>query len=162
MPPNLIDIEASGLAIDSYPIEIALSINAKIHSWLIKPDHRWQYWDNTAERLHGITRDTLLANGIEPNLVVDAIDRVMATSNGLLYSDAAAWDADWMATLYHAVGTIPNFHILPVDDLLSDNQQTLFWKKRNEVADSGQYRLHRAEQDVRILQEALRFAMETK
>jgi hypothetical protein len=40
---NLIDIEASGLHFDSYPIEIAIRVNNKLHGWLIKPEPDWQF-----------------------------------------------------------------------------------------------------------------------
>jgi len=42
---RLIDIGASGLHPDSYPIEIAILIDGKTHEWLIKSLDSWEHWD---------------------------------------------------------------------------------------------------------------------
>ena len=152
---NLIDIEASGLGIDSYPVEIAILVDNRLFSWLIVPEESWQYWDKTAESMHGISREILISQGKVARFVADAINDAMTNSNGLLYSDAAEWDADWLKTLFDAVGAVADFHILPVGDLLAGAAFRQFQQKREEIANSGKYRPHRAEQDIRIIHAAL-------
>lgn len=151
---SLIDIEASGLHIDSYPIEIAILVNGEIFSWLIVPEHSWRHWDQAAERLHGISRDQLVNHGQKARYVADAINDTIANTNGLLYSDAAAWDTEWIKTLYDTVGALPQFHILPISDLLSEAEHLLFQDKCNALANTARYRRHRAAQDVKIIYEA--------
>lgn len=152
---NLIDIEASGLGLDSYPVEIAILVDNKMFSWLIAPEKSWQHWDTAAEGLHGISRQILISQGKAARFVADAINEVMVGANGLLYSDAAEWDADWIRTLFGAVGAVPEFHILPVSDLLADAEFRHFQRKHEEIASSAKYRRHRAEHDIRIIHEAL-------
>ncbi len=152
---NLIDIEASGLGLDSYPIEIAILINKKMFSWLIAPEKSWRHWDAAAENLHGISREILISQGKAARLVAEAINEAMVGTNGLLYSDAAEWDVDWIRTLFSAVGAIPEFHILPVSDLFTDTEFRRFQCKYDEIAGSGKYRRHRAEPDIWMIHEAL-------
>ncbi|MBI3563446.1 MAG: hypothetical protein HY080_17215 [Gammaproteobacteria bacterium] len=148
---NLIDIEASGLHRDSYPIEIAILVNGKILSWLITPEKSWSHWDVAAEALHGISREQLSKHGQAARYVADAINGAVARTNGLLYSDAAAWDAEWINTLYDAVGALPQLHILPLSDLFSEAGYRLFEQQRDALARSGHYRRHRAVQDVKMI-----------
>lgn len=65
-PYTFLDIEASGLdQADSYPIEIAWSDTLGNHDvFLIRPSSCWVHWDERAEAVHGIARETLLGNGI--------------------------------------------------------------------------------------------------
>lgn len=98
-----IDIEASGLHFDSYPIEIAVLKGDEIRSWLIKPEATWQYWSETAEQMHGISREILIKDGISCNTVVEQLNEFLLDFDGVLYSDAYQWDIDWVDTLYFSV-----------------------------------------------------------
>jgi len=58
--PFIIDVEASGFGPMSYPIEIGIAMESgKRYSILILPADEWTYWDEEAEKVHLITRDTL-------------------------------------------------------------------------------------------------------
>ena len=151
---NIIDIEASGLHFDSYPIEVALLVNGQTFSWLIKPETAWHYWCETAEAMHGISRVMLQEKGKRVNVVATEILDVLKNTNGLLYSDAADWDLDWMRTLFHAAKEPMPFHILSIYDLLQKDQADSFKYTKSKLVESGRYRQHRAGEDVRLIFEA--------
>ncbi len=98
------DIEASGLTGDSYPIEIAwvFEDGSGAESHLIQPAPGWTAWTESAEQAHGIKRATLLARG-EP---VDAVARraVAALSGHDLYASSPEWDGKWLSDLLEAGG----------------------------------------------------------
>lgn len=125
---NIIDIEASGLHFDSYPIELAVLIDGRAKSWLIKLEASWQYWCFTAESMHGITREALEKEGLSASQVVDEFVKCIESSNGMFYSDAAHWDADWMGTLFFAVNKSQLFHVGSIYDLLEKDQILRFDK----------------------------------
>lgn len=150
---NIIDIEASGLHINSYPIEIAVLIQGNIHSWLITPETEWTYWNSTAESLHGISRQTLMADGLSAIQVAEELNELMETSSGVLYSDAVQWDADWLKTLYDTTESVQQFNLLPIEALLSAEEKANFNLNLKDIIRSGQYRQHRAEEDVKIIYE---------
>ena len=151
---NIIDIEASGLHFDSYPIEVAILIEEEVHSWLIKPEENWRYWNKTAESLHGITRDILQTEGKSVFFVAGELNRLLKNTNGILYSDAVNWDGDWLNTLFFAAKTTPSFHMVSVYDLFDKDQEWRFNEARILLSESGKYRQHRAEEDVRMIYQA--------
>ena len=151
---NIIDIEASGLHFDSYPIELAVLINGQSRSWLIKPETNWLYWCSTAESMHGISREILEREGLNASQVVDEFMKCIESSNRVLYSDAVHWDADWMSTLFSVVNTDQLFHIESIDELLKKDQIPEFNRVKARLAASGKYRQHRAEEDVRMIYQA--------
>jgi len=69
MTPRFLDIEASSLSMDSYPIEVAWSDNyGTIESHLINPYsvEYWTDWDYNAQQIHGISRKQCREEGISP------------------------------------------------------------------------------------------------
>ncbi len=154
--PNFIDIEASGLHFDAWPIEIAASCGPDIRSWLIRPEPNWLHWSASAEQLHGISRVMLTQQGVPAKEVARQLGDFLADSDGLIYSDAVAWDEDWVNTLFHASGEIRQFHLLPLEDLFDEVEFALFHANRQALRESGKYRVHRATQDVMLLCDAYR------
>lgn len=150
MLPDLIDIEASGLHFDAYPIEVGIGVRGMVHAWLIKPEPSWVYWDSAAEALHGISREKLMHHGLPARDVAAQIDKVMESSRGLLYSEAAPWDEDWINILFRAAGVARNFHILPLQDSLTAEQLRVFDLEKKELAEGGRYIRHRAVADVKL------------
>jgi hypothetical protein len=63
-PPIIVDIEASGFGVHSYPIEIGVAFNdgTKCCS-LIRPGAAWTHWDSVAEQVHHVSRSTLETHG---------------------------------------------------------------------------------------------------
>jgi hypothetical protein len=153
---SIIDIEASGLHFDSYPIEIAVLKYDRCRSWLIKPEATWTYWCDTAESMHGLSRDTLLAEGLSTNDVANQLTAYLDDFDGELYSDADRWDTDWVDTLYFAVNQPRPFHIASIYDLLSPDEARQFDELKTELAVSGRFRHHRARDDVLMIAEAFK------
>lgn len=151
---GIIDIEASGLHFDAYPIEVAIWLRGECKSWLIKPEPEWQYWCDTAESLHGISRETLFRDGLPVKDVVSQLNAFLTQSDTVLYSDAHYWDSDWIDTLYHAANMDKPFYIDSIYELIGNDNKALFDQCFAQLVESGNYQHHRAAGDVRMLYEA--------
>jgi len=107
---RFIDIEASGLHEGSYPIEIAWAdpmLGGQC--FLIKPMPGWgeRDWSYESERVHGIPRARLLAEGID---AVEAAERLNAALRGKeVYSDAPNYDGMWLWRLFNDTKVRPLF-----------------------------------------------------
>ncbi|CAN7238639.1 hypothetical protein LJR219_000941 [Phenylobacterium sp. LjRoot219] len=109
-----LDFEASSLGPDSYPIEVGWAgEDGSLESWLIRPAPDWTDWDPTAEALHGLSRERLLAAG-QP---LEAVARraLEALSDHEVYVSAPSWDGKWMSVLLRAAG-LPR-HALRLKDV---------------------------------------------
>jgi hypothetical protein len=98
-----LDFEASSLARQSYPIEVAWVFeDGASEAHLIRPAPGWDDWDTAAEAIHRIPRATLLAEG----MAHDAVARRMVeqlTGHDLTAS-APSWDGKWLSVLLRAAG----------------------------------------------------------
>ena len=157
LPPELpcvLDIEASGFGRHSYPIEIGYVLpDGRAACMLVRPAPDWTHWDPSAEHIHGITRDTLLAHGRLARDVARALNRDLA---GLtVYCDGWAHDYAWLAALYEAVEMSPAFRLESVGALLDEAcLAQLDQARRDALREMGLSR-HRASNDARALQLAL-------
>lgn len=103
----LIDLEASGLHGESYPIELgwALPDTGEVGSVLIAPPPSWtpEQWDSAAEQIHGLSRADLFRDGVPPEA---AVERFLTAVRGrhLLYCDGLATDRVWLERLFEAAG----------------------------------------------------------
>jgi hypothetical protein len=118
--PSFLDFEASSLSPQSYPIELAWSLaDGSVESHLISPRgiETWTDWDPEAERIHGIPRDLLLAQGQPPSLVCRFANEQL--SGKLVYCDAPSFDGMWLAKLFSICRDVyPGFELRHIDDLL--------------------------------------------
>lgn len=93
-----LDFEASSLGKDSYPIEVGWAgEDGWTEAHLIRPAPGWTDWDATAEAVHKITLEQLLAEG-EPH---DAVARrvLEALAPHEVFVSAPSWDGKWMSVL---------------------------------------------------------------
>lgn len=99
-----IDIEASGLTADSYPIEIAwvFEDGSGGESHLICPAPGWTAWAASAEQTHGISRDRLESEGAAAESV--ARRAVEMLSGHDLFASSPEWDGKWLSDLLEAGG----------------------------------------------------------
>ncbi|MCH4813911.1 hypothetical protein [Vreelandella neptunia] len=107
---TFIDIEASGLGPDSYPIELGWADTlGNGEGFLICPRDEWSHWDPVAASIHGIARDELFERGLH---VVDAAKKL----NDMLgfetvYCDALDSDLVWISRLFDAAKLEPSFRV---------------------------------------------------
>lgn len=145
IPVICMDIEASGLGPLSYPIEIAWKsgLTGECDSFLINPEtgYNWTDWDSTAEEIHHITVDELLADGVS---VVEACMRLNNQLEGkTVTSDAFDFDYFWIRRLYESARMNPTFEMQGVDKVLEGGQLIQY-----RLIANAQVRHHRAMDDV--------------
>lgn len=169
--PWIVDIEASGLHEDSYPIQIAWSNGENKYSCFVKPEPSWLHWDAMAEEMHGIQRSFLMAKGLPVQQVARTMNEQL---QGLtVHSDAIQFDLAWCKRLFDAAGTDMGFEIadfwlllVPYVPMHVRNQQDLaVWVESIKDVDKSMLngcREHQAEDDVQLLLEMLRVAQGEK
>ena len=87
------------------------------------------------------------------SLVATQLNALFEDFDTVVYSDAVHWDTDWIDTLFHAAKLKREFHIASIFDLLGDDADS-FKKCKNALLDTGKYKVHRAEEDVRLIRDA--------
>ena len=111
-PCFFIDFEASGIAPDSYPIEVAVVSSDTTFSSLIKPVRYWTHWSFDAQDMHGLTQDQLHQEGDTPAAVARNMNPLF--SGQVLCSDSPQ-DGFWLNVLYEAADLIPTFELKPLE-----------------------------------------------
>ena len=98
-----LDFEASSLAKESYPIEIAWAWeDGREETHLIRPAPGWTDWDERAAVIHGIARSELLSLGASH---VEIAHRVVDSLVGhLVYASSPSWDGKWLSVLLRSAG----------------------------------------------------------
>lgn len=98
-----LDFEASSLGKHGYPIEVGWVFeDGRGEDMLIRPAPNWTDWDAEAAAVHGISRESLLAEGAPHDEVARRI--VAELSGHALYASAPSWDGKWLSTLLRAGG----------------------------------------------------------
>jgi len=100
--PRFLDVEASSLSMDSYPIEVAWSDNfGIIESHLINPyaiEH-WTDWDFNAQQIHGISRKLCREEGVHPRFLCNRMSKSIKPGE-TIYADGGPIDEGWIDVLY--------------------------------------------------------------
>jgi hypothetical protein len=153
--PCIIDVEASGFGGASYPIEVGVVLNdGKTYCTLILPSPDWKYWDESAEKMHRISRDILETYGTPIDDVADKLNDLL---NGLtLYSDGWVVDKPWLITLFHTAGKPMKFDISPIEMILSEEQMAIWQMTKDNIIKNMNLVRHRASYDAWIIQETFR------
>jgi hypothetical protein len=148
--PAFIDFEASSLdLIASYPIEVGLCLpDGGLHSWLIRPHVLWHDWSESAQAIHGISRDRLVEEGLSVSQVAHHLNELL---RGQVFCDAWTFDSFWLHRLYRAANMRPSFQLESVSMLLSPAQVQHWSATRHKVIDELGLPVHRAANDARIL-----------
>lgn len=151
--PIIIDIEASGFGKGSYPIEIGVALaNRQTVSYLIRPAEQWTHWSESAEAIHGIHRERLMAEGQEPRVVADQLNELLVGQ--IVYSDAWGFDSSWLGKLFDQARVLQGFRIETINKLLTVQQMEHWHAIKSQVWDElGIKERHRAASDVRVIQE---------
>lgn len=149
--PAIMDLEASGFGRGSYPIEVGFVLtDGTCFCTLIKPFDDWRHWDESAEKLHGISRDILVQHGKSPLQVAKLLNEKL---NGLtLYSDGWSQDNSWLLQLYDRVGMWPSFKLETIRQVIRE-EQVVFWHQAHMQAQQElNIQRHRASSDALIIQ----------
>jgi hypothetical protein len=118
--PLFLDYEASSLFAGSYPIEAGysrLDLPEPI-SFLITPHETWRsaIWDANAEKIHGIPRVLLDAEGVSTE---EACRRLTAATHGRpVISDHPKVETEWSERLFDAHGLRVPFVVDSFEDYL--------------------------------------------
>jgi len=155
----VIDFEASGLHRSSYPIQVGVTNGRTEFQSLIRPMGHWQFWDDEAEQVHGLERSLLNANGVAAAEVALQLNELLA--GRIVYCDAIQWDGFWARVLFSDNGLHQRFKLADVTSLFeTDTQIEKFLAERTRLESSGQYHLHHAIDDARILWRSLGHALD--
>lgn len=153
-PPAILDIEASGFGLGSYPIEVGFVLpDGTLWCSLIKPEPDWQHWDPNAEAVHHITREQLALHGRNARDVTDVLNQQLRGTT--VYSDAWAHDYTWLNRLYEVAERSPSFKLDNLRSLLSDDDAARWHDVKRSVALGMGAPRHRASADARLLQQTL-------
>ena len=150
----IIDVEASGLGDNSYPIEIAWVNRLNRHqndSFLVCPDPSWTFWDDYAEQsIHRIPRDSLLKDGVS---VINACNRLNDALKGhRILSDAAQTDRFWIRKLFSCAGIQSEFSIGSIYELIPGDKADVFQRRLKKESVP-----HRALEDARAIAKCVNF-----
>jgi hypothetical protein len=154
-PPVIIDIEASGFGAQSYPIEIGLVTSAgEKYCSLIRPLSEWTHWDEQAQSVHGVSRESLQLHG-------RPVAEVAARLNALLrkqtaYSDGWVVDQAWLNRLFHAAALPCEFSFSALDLILTEAQMEIWHQTKEVLLRELGDRRHRASFDAFLVQETWR------
>lgn len=150
--PAIIDVEASGFGRGSFPIEIGFALEDRnIQSYLICPPDNWKHWSDDAEAIHGISRDTLLKDGLSPRDLVLILNEQLRGK--VLYSDAWSFDSSWIGRLFDEAEIVQRFRIETINKLLTNTQMERWQDTKKDLWNELSVDRHRAANDVRVLQE---------
>src|SRR3954453_1220626 len=102
-----LDIEASSLHQNSYPIEVGwvLDDEQEPYTFLIRPHSTWnrlEGWSLQSETIHSISLTTLDKDGISVEEACQRLDR--AVEGCILVSDNPEHDSRWLNRLAKAAG----------------------------------------------------------
>ena len=148
--PVIIDIEASGFGKGSYPIEIGYYMpDGQSFCSLVTPEAGWTHWDDSAEQVHGISRDVLASHGKAAVDVCLTLNRSLRGQR--IYCDAWSYDYVWLSRMYDAVDLVPSFQLKDLRELLGDCERSLWHATRTAVEIRLALRRHRASGDARTL-----------
>lgn len=149
--PTIIDIEASGFGVNSYPIEVGVvrSDGAR-YCKLIKPFDDWQFWQASAQTVHGITRQDLLEYGIHGTQLCVELNEFLR--GDIAYSDGWVVDSPWLSVLYQRARVPMTFKLSSLEMILKESQMACWHQVKDTVIDSLKLVRHRASNDALIIQ----------
>jgi len=146
-----LDIEASGIHAESYPIEIGISLpNGEAWCSLIKPLDTWNHWSSEAEAIHGISREELFISGKTPTQVAQKLNSLLVTSTA--YSDCWVLDHPWLIKLFEQSGINQTFTLLDMMHIMTEKNYEKLVETKHEIALRLDLQRHRATNDARVLQ----------
>jgi hypothetical protein len=115
---RFVDVEASSLFKQSYPIEVASAgIEMDVESMLIRPLPHWDDWSWESEQVHNISREMLERDGEDPRLV--ALRSNALLSGRYVVSDNPSYDNRWYLRMFVDTDVRMGFEAKDYDPLLA-------------------------------------------
>jgi len=149
--PAIIDVEASGLGRFGFPIELGVVLaNGSRFCRLIRPFEDWTYWDDDAQKMHGISRQQLFVHGIDGVQVCHELNQFVGQQT--LYSDAWVVDKPWVLQLFHKANVNMQFSISSLELLLKEEQLHYWDRDKAFIQRRSGLKRHRASTDACIIQ----------
>ena len=151
MIPVILDIEASGFGKESYPIEIGFVLSDQTaYCHIIRPVAHWTFWDESAESLHGVSREILLQSGKSVEDIAQWLNDSLVGKT--VYSDAWSHDVTWLGKLFDEAGIPLLFQLETLRKLLTEEQAALWHQIKSQIIQDQCLERHRASVDAAILQ----------
>ncbi len=149
--PIIIDIEASGFGPDSYPIEIGLALEeGDKYCTLVHPAPEWTHWDESAEKVHRVSRDILEEYGKPMDEVANELNALL--QNKTVYTDGWVVDKPWISKMFDAVGIAPQFTTSSLEMILSEEQMEIWHATKDGILEQMEKKRHRASLDALVIQ----------
>lgn len=149
--PIILDLEASGLGTNSYPIEVGIALaDGRTVCYLICPHPEWTHWDHTVECLHGLCREQLVKFGRPIAEVAHSLNHLLGAQT--VYSDAWGYDQSWLGLLYDYAGVHQQFRLQALQSLFCEAQFNLWNRTLDQVFTECEFTRHRASTDARAIQ----------
>lgn len=149
--PIIIDVEASGFGPGGYPIEVGLVMpDGSAQCYLIQPYEDWTHWEKEAEKLHRLTRETIVRFGMNGGYVARQLNRVL--EDRTVYTDAWGHDSAWLALLFDRANIRQQFRLEHLDRITTEEQKAIWEMTRDQVISELGLKRHRASADARIIQ----------
>ncbi len=147
-----LDIEASGLGTDSYPIEVGFVLDDG-NSWcsLIKPEADWMHWSEEAESIHQISKEAVFEHGKSVKDIATTLNEKL--NRKTVYSDCSVLDGKWIHTLYAKANMVPSFKLRDIMYIMKEEQFEQWEATKKIIAKELGAKRHRATNDARILQQ---------
>lgn len=150
--PTIIDVEASGFGPKSYPIEIGVvRHDGERYCRLIRPFDDWDFWQVSAQEVHGISRQDLMDYGTSGVEMCHELNEFL--SGQTAYSDGWVVDSPWVIKLFERAGVKMSFHLSSLEMILNENQMNLWHTTKDKVINKLQLKRHRASNDALIIQQ---------
>ena len=118
-----LDFEASSLSCFSYPISVGwCDFNDAQDEFLIKPAKNWTDWDNASQRIHRLSRSTLLSEGIN---VSDACKRLNKALRGRDVFCTSSYDIFWKERLFSSASIECEFNLTSWTNIANVNERNV-------------------------------------
>jgi hypothetical protein len=153
--PIIIDLEASGFGVFSYPIEVGVAMDdGDAFGSLIEPASDWTHWDNEAECVHRLSRQTLHSFGQPLKTVAQTLNALL--DGRTVYSDCWVVDRPWLTKLYAQAGLSMTFRVSPIELIMTEVELGLWDSAKRDVTKELGLQCHRASFDAAVIQETYR------
>lgn len=153
----VIDFEASSLAHNSYPIQVAVCNANDSYSAYLRPQDNWTDWNQSSQDIHNIPRQLLFDVGKPVQQVAEELDAFIGKE--IAYCDGGIYDIHWANTLYEAAGMTKSWYYGDVVQYALQGQNRsvqmatgmTWFDFKNHVAEKLELKQHDALNDVKII-----------